>query len=185
MLSISAFDNLDYMERKLFATIKLIRAKVGILSLSERYDSLPMWAHYADQANGFVVIFKDLGKVFSGDDTGSLNVTKPVEYTEEFLGMTFEPSTQDRLFFSKLKDWAYEREWRVVTPLETCRRSLDGKLYLLDVPHTPLAGVICGWRVNEKDRALLSNALKQVSPKIRLLTASLEKGKVILDQKLV
>jgi len=50
MLSISVYNNLDYMERKLFATIESIRAKVGILSLSERYDSLPMWAHYADQA---------------------------------------------------------------------------------------------------------------------------------------
>jgi hypothetical protein len=59
MLSISAYDNLDYMERKLFAAVESIRAKVGILSLSERYDSLPMWAHYADQARGFVVIFEN------------------------------------------------------------------------------------------------------------------------------
>jgi hypothetical protein len=44
MLSISTYDNLDYMERKLFASIESIRARVGILSLSERYDSLPMWA---------------------------------------------------------------------------------------------------------------------------------------------
>jgi hypothetical protein len=60
ILSISVYDNLDYMERKLFATIELIRAQVGILSHSERYDSLPMWAHYADQAKGFVVIFEEM-----------------------------------------------------------------------------------------------------------------------------
>jgi hypothetical protein len=50
MLSISAFDNLDYMEKKLFTTVRNIRARVGILSLSQRYDSLLMWAHYADLA---------------------------------------------------------------------------------------------------------------------------------------
>lgn len=50
ILSISTYDNLDYMERKLFATIESIRMRIGILSLSQRYDSLPMWAHYADQA---------------------------------------------------------------------------------------------------------------------------------------
>ena len=112
MLSISAYDNLDYMETKLFRTIESIRAKVGILSLTERYDSLPMWAHYADLARGFAVIFEDLERSFNGDETGSLNVPKPVVYTERFIGMTFDPSTQDRLFFSKLSDWSYEREWR-------------------------------------------------------------------------
>ena len=110
MLSISAHDNLDYMERKLFATVESIRAGVGILSFSERYDSLPMWAHYADLAKGFVVIFENLERTFKGDETGSLNVPKPVVYTEWFVGMTFDPSTQDRLFFSKLSDWSYERE---------------------------------------------------------------------------
>jgi hypothetical protein len=184
MLSISVYDNLDYMERKLFATIELIRAKVGILSLSERYDSLPMWAHYADQAKGFVVIFEDMDKVFKGDQTGSLNVTKPVDYTEEFVGMTFDPSTQDRLFFSKLKDWSYEREWRVVTALEACRRSPDGKLFLRDITPSPLTGVICGWRVSEQDRLLLRRDLEQVNPRIEVITAALDRGKVTLNSAL-
>jgi hypothetical protein len=91
ILSIAAYDNLDYMERKLFATIQNIRARVGILSLSLRYDSLPMWAHYADLARGFVVVFEDLEKSFNGDETGSLNIPKPVVYAEEFIGMTFDP----------------------------------------------------------------------------------------------
>jgi hypothetical protein len=106
MLSLSAHDNLDYMERKLRATIKSIRDKVGILSLTERYDSLPMWAHYADLARGFVVIFENLGRSLKGDETGRLNIPKPVVYTNRFIGMTFDPSTQDRLFFSKLSDWS-------------------------------------------------------------------------------
>lgn len=97
---------------------------------------------YADQAKGFVVIFEGLERSFKGDDTGSLNVPKRVMYTERFMGMTFDPSTQDRLFFSKLSDWSYEREWRVVTALEACRRSSDGKLYLRDVAPLHLAGLI-------------------------------------------
>lgn len=184
MLSISVYDNLDYMERKLFATIELIREKIGILSLSERYDSLPMWAHYAEQAKGFVVIFDDLDKVFKGDQTGSLNVTKRVEYTEEFLGMTFDPSTQDRLFFSKLKDWSYEREWRVVTALQACRRSADGKLYLRDITPPPLTGIICGWRVTEQDCSLLRRDLERVNPSIELITAALDHGKVVVTPPL-
>ena len=76
-----------------------------------------MWAHYADLARGFVVVLDDLERSFNGDKTGSLNIPKPVVYADQFIGMTFDPSTQDRLFFSKLSDWSYEREWRVVTAL--------------------------------------------------------------------
>ena len=182
MLSITAYDNLDYMERKWFATVELIREKIGILSLSSRYDSLPMWAHYADQAKGFVVVFENLDKFFRGDETGSLNITKRVDYTEEFLGMTFDPSTQDRLFFSKLKDWSYEREWRVVTALAGCQRSPDGKLYLREATPSPMTGVICGWRVCEKDRLLLRDDLERVNPKTKVYTAALVGGKIDMHQ---
>jgi Protein of unknown function (DUF2971) len=181
MLSISAFDNLDYMEQKLFSTIESIRGKVGILSLSERYDSLPMWAHYANQAKGFVVVLEGLDTYFGGDETGSLNTLKPVVYTEHFLGMTFDPSTQDRLFFSKLSDWSYEREWRIVTALNACFRSPDGKLYLraVDPPH--VAGVICGWRVGEDDVVLLRDDLTRENPNLKLTFAILNGGKVNLS----
>jgi len=184
MLSISAYDNLDYMERKLFATIQSIRAKIGILSLSERYDSLPMWAHYADNAKGFVVIIEDVERSFNGDETGSLNIPKPVVYTDQFIGMTFDPSTQDRLFFSKLSDWSYEREWRVVTALKTCRRSSDNKLYLRDVDRLHLTGVICGWRVKTDDISSLEDEIKRENSNVKMISSVLDGGRVKLNKSL-
>ena len=161
MLAMSAYDNLDYMERKLFSTIKSIRAKVGILSLSERYDSLPMWAHYADLGRGNVAVLDNLSRSFHGDETGSLNIPKPVVYTERFMAMTFDPSTQDRLFFCKLLDWSYEREWRVVTSLDACQRSPDSGIYLQAADPDHLTGVICGWRVGERDISELRDRLSE------------------------
>ncbi len=184
MLSFSAYDNLDYMEWKLFATIKNIRSRVGILSLSRRYDSLPMWAHYADQARGFVVVLEDLARSFKGDETGSLNIPKKVLYAKHFLGMTFDPSTQDRLFFSKLADWSYEREWRVVTALSACRRSADGKHYLRDVDRHHLTGVICGWRVSSEDILLLGDELRRLNPDAKLISTILDGGRVNLSTPL-
>ena len=184
MLSLSAYENLDYMEKKLFATIKNIRARVGILSLSERYDSLPMWAHYADLARGFVIVLDNLEQSFKGDKTGSLNIPKSVAYADQFIGMTFDPSTQDRLFFSKLSDWSYEREWRVVTSLTTCHRSSDGKLYLLDVDPLHLTGVICGWRVSADHRSLLFDELRRLNPAVKLISAVLDGGKIGLNPSL-
>jgi hypothetical protein len=184
MLEIAAYDNLDHMERKLFATIETIRTRVGILSLSERFDSLPMWAHYANLATGFVVILERLEDTFNGDDTGSLNIAKPVIYAERFLGMTFDPSTQDRLFFSKLSDWSYEREWRIVTALSRCRRSPDEELYLRDVDSSYLTGVIAGWRVKAGDLSLLRSELQRINPKASIISASLDGGRVVLNPPL-
>jgi hypothetical protein len=184
MLSLRAYDNLDYMEKKLFATIQNIRSRVGILSLSERYDSLPMWAHYADLARGFVVVFENLEQSFKGDETGSLNIPKPVVYAEQFLGMTFDPSTQDRLFFSKLSDWSYEREWRVVTALSACQPSQDGKLHLRHVDRFHLKGVICGWRANVDDVSLLGDKLACLNPDAKLISATLDGGRVSLQPPL-
>jgi hypothetical protein len=184
ILSIGAYDNLDYMERKLFATIKNIRARVGIFSLSLRYDSLPMWAHYADLARGFVVVFEDLEKAFSGDETGSLNIPKPVVYSNEFTGMTFDPSTQDSLFFSKLSDWSYEREWRVVSALSACRQSPGDTLHLRHVDPVHLTAVISGWRVSTDNRSLLSDSVKRLNPAVELISANLDRGKVNLSPRL-
>ena len=184
MLSLPAYDNLDYMEKKLFATIEKIRASVGILSLSERYDSPPMWAHYADLARGFVVVLDNLELSFKGDETGSLNIPKPVVYSDQFFGMTFDPSTQDRLFFSKLSDWSYEREWRIVTALNACRQSLDRTLYLRDVDRHHVSGVIYGWRAGEDDVKSLYGELKRLNPNARLIPAVLDGGRVSLNPPL-
>ncbi len=184
MLSISTYDDLEYMEKKLFATINNIRARVGILSLSLRYDSLPMWAHYADLARGFVVVLDNLEQSFKGDETGSLNIPKPVVYAERFTGMTFDPSTQDRLFFSKLADWSYESEWRVVAALNGCRQSLDGKLYLRDVAPLHVTGAICGWRVSADNYSALRHELKRLNPAIGLISTIWEGGKICLNPPL-
>ena len=76
-----------------------------------------MWAHYGAQAKGYVVRFDGLDREFPKNSTGSLNVLKPVNYLEDLMGMTHDPSTQDNLFFCKFQDWSYEREWRVVSAL--------------------------------------------------------------------
>jgi hypothetical protein len=184
ILSMSAYDDLDYMERKLFVTINKIRSRVGALSLSERYDSLPMWAHYADLAKGFVVVVEDLEKTLKGDETGSLNIPKPVVYADRFLGMTYDPCSQDRLFFSKLSDWSYEREWRVVTALSACRQSADGSLYFRNVFRHHVTAVICGWRVPADDIEALGDELKQVNPDAKLISSTFAAGRIELDAAL-
>lgn len=174
--SAAVYENAEYMKRTFARAVELIRGSVGILCLTERYGSLPMWAHYASMAKGFVVRFDGLETCFSGDETGSLNALKAVRYVDAFEGMTYDPSSQDSLFFSKHSDWAYEREWRVVRALADCTSSRSLYLYEIDPRH--VTEIICGWNVPKDD----IDALLAVLPaRIALTGALIGDGQVTLQ----
>lgn len=177
-LALPVFDNLDFMEQQLLTTISLIRSRVGILSLTERFDSLPMWAHYGAQPKGYVVRFEGLDREFPKDLTGSLNVLKSVVYVEDLVGMTHDPCTQDNLFFCKFRDWSYEREWRVVSALSACGLSEDGKMHLRSIHPSPVTGVICGWNVPDEEVRSLAADLCSINPALEVNVASFDRGHV-------
>ena len=64
------YDDLPGLERLLSHVAREMSSNVGLFCLSRRYKSLPMWAHYAGNAAGLAVQFRDLDKVFPGDETG-------------------------------------------------------------------------------------------------------------------
>lgn len=80
-------------------------------SLSERMDSSPMWAHYADNNSGFVVAFDTDNTWFRQRKRGEQTRLKKVVY---FDGKLEEPLENLQMaFISKTTDWSYEREWRL------------------------------------------------------------------------
>lgn len=180
IISSPIYENIDYMQKMLFYTIINMRKKVGIFSLTERYNSLPMWAHYAKNATGYVFQFENLHHTFSGDKTGSLNTLKSIKYSEILLGMTFDPLTQDNLFFSKFSDWSYEREWRVVTSLNTCKFDSNNGCYLKQTNSTHVKRIICGWKVEKNAINEIREKLSKINSDIKIVTAKFENGDVII-----
>ncbi|MER9503908.1 DUF2971 domain-containing protein [Mesorhizobium sp. M0579] len=174
----SFFDNIAEMRERYTVTVEKIRRGVGVLCLSSRFDSLPMWAHYAAMASKFVIRFENLQVAFSGDATGSLNSLKPVGYVAGYEGMTFDPTTQDRLFFSKLADWGYEEEWRVVCALEDCEHTSKNYLKQIDARH--ITEVICGWKISAEDFQRLISA--KLTTGIVFANIRNEDGRVVLQK---
>ena len=87
----------------------------GVLSLSERKDSIAMWTHYAASHTGFVIGF-DTGTTFFNRALAE-NKLNPVRYEMERVGLTRglpdKPWIKaDAIFQTKSPDWAYEAEWR-------------------------------------------------------------------------
>ncbi len=180
----SFYDNIDRMAQLQRDAVLEIRKISGILSLSLRYDSLPMWAHYADNARGFVVIFKDLEDFFSGDETGVLDEVKPVIYSNVFRGMTFDPSSQNELFFWKHADWAYEQEVRVVSSLKKCNFSeINGNnMFIRSIDKKYISGIILGWNIDKSIRSIAYSLISDAGRPIEIFQARLDKVTVVIDK---
>lgn len=179
------YDNIPRLERLLDATATEMSAKVGLFCLTERFDSLPMWAHYANNATGLAVEFQGLDAVFPGDDTGVLRRPIPVRYERERIGVTFDPQSHESLFFAKFQDWSYEKEVRVVLPLTECRTVQpdgDRRLYMFDIPKRCIARIILGWRMTEEAVSTVLKLTRTINPQVKVVRARIVRGQVQLGR---
>lgn len=119
--------------------VSRINERVGILSLTEDSKNLLMWSHYAENHSGIVIEFKADHPFFTKEklDSGLLNVFGKINYSErrpivtaellrelnyQILSPTWSGwlsilQQKHDLFFTKSKDWSYEREWRLIRQL--------------------------------------------------------------------
>ena len=124
---------------------------VGILSLSETWDNLLMWAHYAEEHTGFVLMLDGSHDFFKGNDP-LLGFAKPerVEYKSERPSTTIEEVTVPEIFLTKGSDWQYEKEWRYLKYLNDAdeRREEPNNypIELFRLPPKCIKGVILGCR---------------------------------------
>lgn len=96
-----------------------ILSGVGVVSLSEKADSVLMWSHYAKFHTGFVVEFDIplVGTRKEAEEGGENLFPFPIEYKSErpeiAYGIDSDRDVMQKLIFSKSDMWAYEMEQRV------------------------------------------------------------------------
>ena len=100
---------------------QLDQVNLGLFSMSERYNSYPMWAHYAEQHKGCCLEFD-----FSRFNQSNYNWEKWFPFV--FVGKigysgtlplldateTVLPHEKGSIYMTKFKHWEYEEEWRAV-----------------------------------------------------------------------
>lgn len=179
----SFYDSISTLERLLSQTANEMSSKVGVFCLTKRFDSLPMWAHYAANAAGVAAEFRGLEEIFVGDDTGVLRQLTPVAYQRHSFGVTFDPESHRSLFFTKFADWNYEQEVRVVLPLSACETlNLAGKaIYTYRIPRRSIAQLILGWNMKQEDALTIDALVRKFNPDVVLSRARFTKGKIALD----
>lgn len=116
----------------------------GIYSLSENCDSPQMWAHYGNNSKGFCI---EYSLEIDGKPVPTAEAFNKVSYVDEYpkidlLSLTLgnESWRLSQLLMRKEKNWAYENEWRWLSP--------DGD-YTNSHP-LPVTSIIIGSKADQK-----------------------------------
>ena len=88
--------------------------KIGVICFSATREPLLLWSHYAAGHRGLCVGFRQQ------EAGGLLSYAKEVKYQNEYptvrAYLDDDPARFDKVVLTKSMCWAYEREWRVVSP---------------------------------------------------------------------
>ena len=92
------------------------KSNVGIACLSETYDNVLMWSHYAGNHSGICVGYS--GTELKGGLSDHVSLVRLAYLDEPPLIFPSHARNADnaavRILSQKKYDWAYEREWRIL-----------------------------------------------------------------------
>ena len=160
----------------------------GILSLTESPDNVLMWAHYGNNHKGIAIGFDENHEFFKGDEiVAGLKRLNKVDYNQK--RPVLSPSTQNnpKVFLRKSVEWAYEREWRFIKPLNEANSTLlNGgglPIYLFDVPPDAVQMIITGSQMipDEYQEICKFCAEQQVYAQIKIHHALLSKEEYAIE----
>jgi len=128
---------------------ELFRTRVGILSLSEAPDHHLMWSHYADNHRGFVLGLDESHSFFDQrrSPADEFYHLRKVVYRMPIAHETLMRLDGTDVFLVKRPEWSYEREWRMLVPLEAADLVADttaGQVHLFNLPPSAVTEVILG-----------------------------------------
>jgi hypothetical protein len=177
----------------------------GVFSLSERFDSLLMWAHYASDHRWFVVEFDgshpwlNQGSADSQDKELDAGGVRKVTYSDErptatiVVEFSLQPKSRSiplskfiDCYFIKGSDWSYEREWRLVKRLDQATETIlvsKNRIALFQVPSTAITSIILGARMSPAERRVIPIMCRQRRElnHVSLLQADLSKDRFALE----
>ncbi len=179
MINIYVYDNINYLTRKFSQTIEKMRNNCGLFCISKRNNSLPMWAHYANNATGFVIEFEGLEERFNNHNTGVLDLLLSINYQDKRTGVTFASDSTKSMFLTKHSDWGYEQEMRVITNLKNC--DVEKGIHIMKIDPKYISKVIFSWKCDETDYINeTERELKDINPKIKCVSAKIVDGEIVI-----
>jgi len=151
----------DFNSRKI---VQELNKSVGILCLTQTYNSLLMWSHYADEYRGAIVTFNKEHEFFKGLIEIDYRENRPKKDISAYLSDA-EPVPISELCI-KPKDWQYESEVRVIRSLNDCKKVVDDEnypIYVKDIPNECIKSVTLGERTPVAQQREIFDLIKETN----------------------
>lgn len=159
---------------------------IGILSLTTDPASPPMWASYAENSKGFVIEF-DTSNVFfhrRRSKSDEFYHLREVIYEDRAASGTMSETNSD-IFVHKSRSWEYEKEWRILLPLETSEskfKTTDGdEIFLFDYPASAVTKIVFGLNTTEHTVKLIKQIVAQSEAYAHIEFSKITKGAIGLE----
>lgn len=144
----------------------------GVLSLTQSNRNIPMWSHYAQNHEGFVIEFDPKNKFFQNENESRLTKQlREVKYSNRrkidlLEGISDEAQILNRIadevFFTKSNQWKDEEEIRVLDKLMNNNRKIQAngqEIYLFDFEPEAIKAIYFGVNIADKTRTCINSIL--------------------------
>jgi hypothetical protein len=134
---------------------------VGVLCLSEYWDSILMWGHYSRSHEGFVLGFDSAHQFFNQRRTPSdeFGYLREVRYTETRPVISSLGGVDGTEWFeAKAEVWKYEKEWRMFLVLSSAsevQKQGDSLIHLFEYPTEAVREIILGLNCSNATEAAI------------------------------
>lgn len=161
-----------------------VRASVGVLCFASKEDNLLMWAHYANNHEGICIEFDRRADFFNGkfkdapsrifgtlskDCYPNIGVLKQVKYDIE-RPTYIEPHELEHdteSWFVKSPEWRYEKEWRLLLPIDHALRVEGSDFFFYPVESNIIKSVIVGCQMPVEQKKEVYKKCKSHSIQVR------------------
>lgn len=162
-IKVSTIDTLndpyEFMPYKLYVfqkrqeynkVFKALSKKLGILCFSRTWEEQLLWAHYAEKHKGIALGFEiPEGEV--------LKVTYVCNEIRAKIELTDDQDDNEQKFIDlakiKFQEWEYEKEYRLLVPLEECEKE-NGYYFKYFGDNLQLRKIVLGCRFNHKKKKI-------------------------------
>lgn len=151
-------------------SINDLQGIVGVLSLTAVPDNVLMWAHYANNHQGFCVGF-DSPLLFKEFGVGS-----EIIYSENYPRLSPLTDTLDmmrEMLYTKADYWDYEIEYRIT------KMNFANKI--IKMPIQTIKEVIIGYKMSKSDKEDLVKIVKEFLPHVDVLMTSPKRNSFELE----
>jgi len=145
--------------------------KIGLFCMSIKPNNILMWSHYANYHYGYCLQFE------ASELTPFFGEAQPVKYKKNYpvvdcINMSNEAQV-DLVFLTKYRQWAYEREFRIIK----IRQGSGPHEY----PAYLLKGVIFGLRMPNEDKVKIRGWVSRRGHVVKFYQATQSKSKFDIE----